>query len=133
MRPSDSIGDMLTRIRNACHAKKRFVDVPMSNMKLAIAKLIHEQGFVESIIFDEAKGKQGVIRLFLKYDNQRNPVIYGLKRVSKPGVRQYVGYKSIPTVLGGMGISVLSTSKGIMTGKDAHQQKVGGELLCKIW
>ncbi len=126
----DPISDLLTRIRNAKMAKHRYVDVDMSKMKLSIIKILEAQGFLDHHIVNDDKG---LVRIFIKYAEGREPVLQQLRRVSKPGLRRYVGYKEIPNVLGGMGIAILSTPKGIVDGATARQQKVGGELLCTIW
>ncbi len=126
----DPISDLLTRIRNAKLAKHRYVDVDMSKMKLSIIKILEAQGFLDHHIVNDEKG---LVRVFIKYADGRQPVLQQLHRVSKPGLRRYVGYKDIPYVLGGMGIAILSTPKGIVDGATARQQKVGGELLCTIW
>ncbi len=126
----DPISDLLTRIRNAKMAKHRYVDVGMSKMKLSIIKILEAQGFVDHHIVNDDKG---LVRVFIKYAEGRQPVMQQLQRVSTPGLRRYVGYKDIPKVLGGMGIAILSTPNGIVDGATARQQKVGGELLCTIW
>lgn len=126
----DPISDLLTRIRNAKMAKHRYVDVGMSKMKLSIIKILEAQGFVDHHIVNDDKG---LVRVFIKYAEGREPVMQQLQRVSTPGLRRYVGYKDIPKVLGGMGIAILSTPNGIVDGATARQQKVGGELLCTIW
>lgn len=132
MRHTDPIADLLTRIRNAgliCH---RFVDIPWSKLKESIVGLLKKEGFIESYMVKKEK-TQGTIRVFLKYRENRKPLIRGLQRVSRPSVRRYNGYKEIYPVLGGMGISVMSTSKGIMSGKEARMKKLGGEVLCHVW
>lgn len=129
---SDPIADLLTIIRNASEARHRFVDVPHSNMREAIAKILKEEGFVAYYLVKEEKKKR-TMRVFLKYGANRRPVIQGLKRVSKPSLRKYVSCYQIPRVFGGMGIAILSTSKGVMAGKSAFAQKAGGELLCLAW
>ena len=126
----DPISDLLTRIRNAKMAKHRYVDVGMSKMKLSIIEILEAQGFVDHHIVNDDKG---LVRVFIKYAEGREPVMQQLRRVSTPGLRRYVGYKDIPKVLGGMGIAILSTPNGIVDGATARQQKVGGELLCTIW
>lgn len=126
----DPIGDFLTSIRNAKEAEHRFVDVALSKMKVEIAKVLKEQGFIENYIVSEERRK---MRLFLRYAGGRKSVIQGLKRVSKPGLRRYVQADHIPHVLQGMGIAILSTSQGIFDGERARKQKVGGELLCYVW
>ena len=131
MQMSDVIADMLTRIRNASNAKHATVDIPASNMKESIAKILVEEGYVKSyeIIEDE---KQGTIRVTLKYIGKQK-VIRGLKRVSKPGLRIYAGYEDMPKVMNGLGIAIVSTSKGIMTDKKARTLKIGGEVLAFVW
>jgi small subunit ribosomal protein S8 len=128
----DPIADMLTRIRNGVHARKRRVDIPASRVKRAIAELLVEEGYLRSVKFLD-EGPQGMLRVQLKYLEDRQPVIEGIERVSRPGLRIYVDKGSIPKVIGGFGTSVLSTSKGILTGHQARQSGVGGELICKIW
>ncbi len=127
---SDPIADLLTRIRNACGAQHRYVDVPLSKMHVSIVDLLKHNGFIENYIYSEEKRK---IRIFLKYAKNRKPVIQGIVRISKPGVRKYVPVDRIPRVLEGLGISILSTPKGVVTGDKARSLHVGGELLCKIW
>jgi small subunit ribosomal protein S8 len=131
MTVTDPVADMLTRIRNAIMAKHDAVLVPSSRMKLSITKILREQGLIDQ--YEVLKGKpQPMIKIHLKYtDNQ--PAILGLERVSKPGLRVYVGRGEIPRVYGGLGIAILSTSKGIMTGQKAWQNRLGGELICHIW
>ncbi len=129
---TDPIADMLTRIRNAILARHDFVLVPSSRIKLAIAKLLREEGFIHD--YEVLRGKpQRIIKVYLKYDEKKGPVLTGLKRVSKPGLRVYVQRTEIPRVYGGLGIAILSTPKGVITGQQAWRQKVGGELLCYIW
>jgi len=123
---------MLTRIRNANVVYRETVDVPASRMKRAIAQILKEEGFIRDYELVE-DGKQGIIRLHLKYGPNRERVISGLKRISRPGLRVYAGYEELPRVLGGLGIAVLSTSKGIMTEKRARQEHIGGEVLCYVW
>ena len=130
MTHSDPIADMLTRIRNANTAKHDTVDVPASKMKIAIADILLEEGYIAGVELIE--GVQGTIKITLKYEGGKK-VITGLKRVSKPGLRVYVGAEEIPQVLGGLGIAILSTSKGIMTGKDAKLAHQGGEVLAYVW
>ena len=132
MQITDPIADMLTRIRNANSAKHETVDVPVSNMKKAIADILLEEGYIKSYeIIDD--GKQGMIHITLKYGANKEKVISGLKRVSKPGLRVYSGSQELPKVLKGLGIAIVSTSKGIMTDKKARQEKVGGEVLAFVW
>ena len=132
MQITDPIADMLTRIRNANTAKHETVDVPASNMKKAIAEILNEEGYIASYQVIE-DGKQGVIRIALKYGPNKEKVISGLKRVSKPGLRIYAGAEELPRVLKGLGIAIVSTSKGIMTDKAARKQNIGGEVLAFVW
>ncbi len=129
---SDPIADMLTRIRNAIMARHDFVLVPTSKMKLAITKIFKEEGFISD--YEVLKGKpHRVIKIYLKYKDNNQPVLSGLERVSKPGLRVYVQREEIPRVYGGLGIAIVSTPKGIMTGHQAWRQGTGGELLCYVW
>ena len=132
MQMSDVIADMLTRIRNANSAKHTTVDIPASNMKKAIADILVEEGYVKSYQVIE-DGKQGVIRVTLKYTVGKQKVIRGIRRVSKPGLRKYAGYEDMPKVMNGLGIAIVSTSKGIMTDKKARANKIGGEVLAFVW
>ena len=132
MQMSDVIADMLTRIRNANDAKHATVDIPASNMKKAIAEILVEEGYVKSYTIIE-DGKQGVIRVTLKYSAGKQKVIRGIRRVSKPGLRIYAGYEDMPRVMNGLGIAIVSTSKGIMTDKKARETKIGGEVLAFVW
>jgi small subunit ribosomal protein S8 len=129
---SDPIADFLTRIRNATKAQHRYVDVSWSRMKQNIAEILKSHGFIESYLVKHDK-QRGTMRLFLKYNEGRQPVIQGIQRVSKPGLRRYVGHEDIPRFYGGLGLSILSTSSGVMAGFDAMTKKVGGELLCLVW
>ena len=132
MQITDPIADMLTRIRNANSAKHDSVDVPASNMKKAIAEILLEEGYIKSYqIVDD--GTQGIIRIALKYNAGKEKVIQGLRRVSKPGLRVYAGADELPKVLKGLGIAIISTSKGIMTDKKAREAHVGGEVLAFVW
>ena len=132
MQITDPIADMLTRIRNANSAKHETVDVPVSNMKKAIAQILLEEGYIKSYeIVDD--GKQGMIHITLKYGANKEKVISGLQRVSKPGLRVYAGAQELPRVLKGLGIAIVSTSKGIMTDKKARAEKIGGEVLAFVW
>ena len=132
MQISDTIADMLTRIRNASSAKHDTVDIPASNMKKAIAKILQDEGYVKNFQFIE-DGKQGVIRVNLKYGPGKSQVINGLRRVSKPGLRIYTDVEDMPRVMKGLGVAILSTSKGIMTDKQARREHVGGEVLAFVW
>ena len=132
MQITDTIADMLTRIRNANAAKHDSVDVPASNMKKAIAQILVDEGYVKSFsVVDD--GKQGIIRIQLKYGANKTQVIQGLRRVSKPGLRIYTGVEDMPQVMRGLGIAILSTSKGIMTDKQARKENIGGEVLAFVW
>ena len=132
MQMSDVIADMLTRIRNANDAKHNTVDVPASNMKRSIADILVAEGYIKSYQVIE-DGKQGIIRITLKYGEGKSKVIHGLKRVSKPGLRIYAGCEDMPKVMNGLGIVIVSTSKGIMTDKKARLANVGGEVLAFVW
>ncbi len=127
---TDVIADMLTRIRNALNAKHETVEIPASNTKKAIAEILLNEGYISNV--EILEGVQGTIKITLKYENNQK-VITGLKRVSKPGLRVYVGADEVPQVLGGLGIVILSTSKGIMTGKEAKKAHQGGEVLAYVW
>ena len=132
MQISDVIADMLTRIRNANDAKHETVDVPASNMKKAIAEILLTEGYIKSYnVIDD--GKQGIIRIVLKYAPGKQKVIHGLRRVSKPGLRIYASCEDMPRVLNGLGIAIVSTSKGVMTDKKAREANVGGEVLAFVW
>ena len=129
---TDSIADYLTRVRNAIRAGHRVVDIPSSNLKKAITKVLYEKGYIARYKFVE-EGPQGFIKIALKYDTiSKLPAISGLTRISKPGLRKYSGVDDIPKVINGMGIAIISTSKGVMTDKEAKKMKVGGEVLCYI-
>lgn len=130
---TDSIADFLTRVRNANTAYKKSVDIPVSKIKVSLAEILKSEGFIKD--FEIVKGETEVhknIRIYLKYD-QKTRVISGLKRISKPSLRVYVGKEDIPRVLGGLGVSILSTSKGVMSDKNARKESCGGEVLCYIW
>ncbi len=129
---TDPIADFLTRIRNACMANYERVDVPSSKTKLSIAKLLKEEGYIKNYKLVKDK-RQGTLRLYLRYDDKNVPIITGLERISKPSCRVYVKHDKIPHVLNGYGTAILSTSKGVMTDREARKQKLGGELLCKVW
>lgn len=132
MSMTDPIADMLTRIRNASMAKLQKVDIPSSNLKVSLANVLKAEGFIKNfkVIADN---KQGVLRVYLRYIDEKEPVISEIKRVSKPGSRVYVGCDEIPSVKSGMGIAILSTSKGIITDKVARETGVGGEVICTVW
>ncbi len=132
MQMSDVIADMLTRIRNANDAKHATVDIPASNMKKSIADILLNEGYIKGYqVIDD--GKQGTIRVTLKYGANKQKVLRGLKRVSKPGLRIYAGYEDMPKVMSGLGIAIVSTSKGLMTDKQARANKIGGEVLAFVW
>jgi small subunit ribosomal protein S8 len=129
---TDPIADMLTRIRNGSKAKLEKVDIPSSKLKLEIAKILKDEGYIKNLKMVKDR-RQGVIRVYLKYTDDEAPVIQGIKRVSKPGCRVYAGNDAIPKVLAGLGVAILSTPKGIQTGKQAKKDNVGGEVLCHVW
>ena len=132
MTVSDPIADMLTRIRNAVMVRHELVMIPASRMKLAIAKILKEEGFIND--YEVLRGKpHRTIKIYLKYSNKNQPILSGLERVSKPGLRVHVQRKEIPRVYGGLGITIVSTAKGVMTGQQAWRQGIGGELLCYVW
>lgn len=129
---TDPVADMLTRIRNASNARHQTVDIPGSNMKKSLAEILLEEGFIKG--FDVIEdGKQGIIRVQLKYGKDKEKLITGIKRISKPGLRVYVKSDEVPRVLGGLGTAILSTSKGIVTDREAREQSVGGEVICYVW
>ena len=131
MQMSDVIADMLTRIRNASNAKHQTVDIPASNMKKSIADILTKEGYIKGYQIVE-DGKQGIIRVTLKY-NGKEKAIKGLRRVSKPGLRIYASCEDMPRVMSGLGVAIISTSKGIMTDKEARKQNIGGEVLAFVW
>ena len=132
MSMTDPIADMLTRIRNGAMAKKETVDMPSSNVKVEIAKVLKAEGYINAykVLKDD---KQGILNVALKYDENKKSVVEGIKRVSKPGSRVYVNTDSVPKVINGYGIAILSTSKGLMVDREARKSKVGGEILCNVW
>ena len=133
MGTTDPLADMLTRLRNANKAKQEKVDIPASNLKVHVARILKDEGYLKNykVIKDE---KQGILRVYLKYGGEvKKPVIGGLRMISRPGLRRYVHNAEIPLVLRGLGLSILSTSKGILTDKEARKLNVGGELLCSVW
>lgn len=132
MQTTDSIADMLTRIRNASSAKHDSVKIPASNMKKAIAQILVDEGYIKGFKVED-DGKQGVIEIALKYGQNKTAAITGLRRVSKPGLRIYSGCEDMPKVMKGLGIAIVSTSKGVMTDKDARKANVGGEVLAFVW
>ena len=132
MAMTDPVADYLTRIRNAQGRLKKFVDIPCSNLKKRISYILKEEHFVRDFI-EINDNKQNILRVFLKYDFENKPVIHGIKRVSKPGCRIYVSSDNLPRVLNGLGISILTTSKGVISNKKAKKLSVGGEVLCHVW
>ena len=132
MSMTDSIADLLTRIRNANRATHEKVDVPFSRIKQEIVRLIKDEGFIKNYRFIEDR-RQGMIRVFMKYGPNRERVIKDVKRISKPGCRVYTSADSVPRVLGGLGVAILSTSRGVMTDRQARRDRVGGEVICHIW
>jgi small subunit ribosomal protein S8 len=129
---TDPIADMLTRIRNASKAKHEKVDIPSSKLKIEIAKILKDEGYVKNVKLVKDR-RQGLIRVYLKYTEDELPVIQGMKRVSKPGRRVYAGNEAISSVMAGLGTAILSTPKGVQTGKQAKKDNVGGEVLCHVW
>ncbi len=132
MSMTDPVADYLTRIRNGQARLKKFVDIPCSNLKKRISYILKEEHFLRDFI-EIKDGKQNMLRVFLKYDYDQNPVIHGIKRISKPGCRVYVSSDNLPRVLNGLGISILTTSKGVISNKKAKKLSVGGEVLCHVW
>ena len=133
MAVTDAIADMLTRIRNAVVVRHDTVQVPASNMKVSLAKILKDEGFIRTYDIVRSGGPQPNIRIFLHYRSKEEPAITGLKRVSKPGLRVYVKKNEIPRYYGGLGVAVMSTSQGVMTGREAWRKGLGGELLCYVW
>lgn len=129
---TDPIADLLTRIRNGAHARKEQVDVPWSRIKARIVEVLAEEGYVKEHSIVEQDGHR-VLRVWLKYDGQNRPVIGGLKRVSRPSLRVYVGAQEIPAIRRGLGVSILSTPAGILTDREARKRNVGGEIMCSVW
>jgi small subunit ribosomal protein S8 len=129
---TDPVADFLTRVRNAIGARQQKVDVPASRLKLDIARILKEEGYISNFKPTEENG-QKLVRVYLKYGNNNEAAISNLNRVSKPGCRVYVGRTEIPRVLGGLGINILTTPKGVMTGRQARKQGLGGEILCEVW
>ena len=132
MQITDTIADLLTRIRNAASAKHDTVEIPASNMKKAICQILVDEGYIKSFSVTE-DGKQGIIKVVLKYGEGKTPVIKGLRRVSKPGLRIYSNVEELPKVMKGLGIAIISTSKGVMTDRQARKENVGGEVLAFVW
>jgi small subunit ribosomal protein S8 len=129
---SDPIADFITKIRNASQAKHRFVDIRWSKLKQNIAEILKNQGFIESYLVKQDNKNRGTIRIFLKYTDGRLPVISTIQRISTPGLRKYIGHDDIPRFYGGLGLSIISTSQGVMAGSDARTKGIGGELLCMV-
>ena len=129
---SDPIADMLTRVRNANMAEKKIVSLPHSKIKNEVARLLKQEGFISDFSVEDDNGKS-ILNLFLKYTLEREPVIQGLRRISKPSCRRYTNAEEVPRVLGGIGIAILSTSSGLMTDSEAREKNIGGEILCYIW
>lgn len=128
---NDPVGDMLTRLRNAALARKKTVEMPFSNLKMAVSQILLKEGYLTEV--QKVSGDQGdTLHLGLAYAD-KEPIMSGVRRISKPGLRWYIGKKKIPMVMGGMGIAIVSTPEGVMTGKDAKQKGIGGELLCEVW
>ena len=133
MNMTDPIADMLTRIRNAVAARHDYVNIPSSKIKIAIADVLKQEGFIKDFEVIEEKPPHKIIRCQLSYSGKREPVLTGIKRVSKPGLRVYAQKREIPRVYGGLGIAILSTPQGVMTGQEARRRNVGGEVLCYVW
>ena len=129
---TDPVADLLTRIRNAINARQQKIDVPASNLKAEIARILKEEGYLSNFKATEESGRK-VLRLYLKYGSNNDAAITNLARISRPGCRVYVGHNDIPRVLGGLGINILTTPKGVMTGRSARKNGVGGEILCEVW
>ena len=130
---TDPIADYLTRVRNAIRAGHRVVEIPASNIKKEITKILFDQGYILNYKFEDGENPQGTIKIALKYDSDNVNAIKNLHRVSRPGLRQYAGYKEMPRVLNGLGIAIVSTSQGVMTNKEAKNRKIGGEVLCYVY
>lgn len=132
MNLTDPVADFLTRVRNAIRARQQKVDVPASKLKLEIARILKEEGYIANFKSTEEEGRR-LLRVYLKYGSNNDPAISNVQRVSRPGCRVYVGRNEIPRVLGGLGINILTTPRGVMTGRDARKRGVGGEILCEVW
>ncbi|TAE48884.1 MAG: 30S ribosomal protein S8 [Cytophagia bacterium] len=131
---TDPIADYLTRLRNAISARHRIVEIPASNLKKEITRVLHEKGYIQNFKFEETQNKQGLIKVALKYSPEtKESAILSLERISRPGLRKYVNKDELPRVINGLGIAVLSTSKGVMTDKEARQMNIGGEVLCYVY
>lgn len=129
---TDPLADMFTRIRNGYKAGREKIGVPGSGLKSAVAKILKEKGFIDAYKFEE-DGKQGTLQIFLRYDSEGKPILKGIERVSRPGLRRYAKADEIPPVLDGLGVMLVSTSKGVMTDEEAKAKNLGGELICKVW
>ncbi len=129
---TDPVADMLTRIRNGSKAEKKWVNIPASKLKKELARILVEEHFIKKFDYIE-DNKQGELRVFLKYDENDMPIIKGIKRISKPGLRKYAQADNLPRVLNGLGIAVISTSSGVMTDRDARKKDIGGEVICHVW
>ena len=129
---TDPVADFLTRVRNAIRARHQKVDVPASKLKVELARILKEEGYISNFKPTEEDGHK-ILRIYLKYGSNNEAAMSKLERISKPGCRVYVGHKEIPRVLGGMGINIITTPRGVMTGRDARKQGLGGEILCEIW
>lgn len=129
---TDPVADMLTRIRNASSAGHDMTEIPSSNIKVNLAKILKDEGYIKNfrVIEDD---KQGVLKVYLRYDTKGDPMIQGIKRISRPGLRRYCGSDKIPLVLSGLGIAIISTSKGVLTDAEARKENIGGEILCEVW
>ena len=132
MSMTDPVADMLTRVRNACRAGHKKVDLPASNLKKEVARILLEQGYLDKVYFVD-DGRQGMLRLYIRYDREGKPVIHGLQRVSKPGLRKFAGCQDMERVLNGLGIAIVTTSRGVMTDHECRREGVGGEILCQVW
>ena len=132
MTVSDPVADLLTRVRNALAARHEKTDVPSSRFKVELARILKDEGYIKNFKVMDDRGA-GLLRLYLKYDDSGNPVIHGLARSSKPGRRLYAGKNGLPEVLGGLGVAIVSTSQGLLTGHDAKRRGVGGEVVCTVW
>ena len=130
---TDPISDMLTRIRNGCIANMEYVNIPYSKLKKEIAKIMSEEGYIQSYETHKDENTSGIIKVYLKYNKDKNSTITGIKRISRPGLRVYVKKDEIPKILGGLGTVIISTSKGVLTGTGARKLGIGGEILCSIW
>jgi len=129
---TDPVADMLTRIRNSSSARKKWVDMPASRLKKELARILVEEHFIDRFTYTE-DSKQGVLRIYLRYDKNEQPILQGITRISKPGLRKYSRAKELPRVLNGLGVAIVSTSSGVMTDRDARQKGVGGEVICYVW